>query len=83
MKYKIRIADILTAYDLGLTNKEQTESKLFDLLVVGKSLPNDDDVFDKAANYIKRTGIINKPTLEDEVFRAYKYGCFWMRRQLK
>ena len=34
MKYKIRIADIVNAFELGLIDREQTESKLFDLLVV-------------------------------------------------
>ena len=38
MKEKIRIADIVNAFELGLIDREQTESKLFDLLVVGSTL---------------------------------------------
>ena len=47
------------------------------------TIPTNDQVYDKALNYIKTTGIIDNPTLRDEVFGAYKYGCYWMRRQLK
>ena len=55
------------------------------LLLCGvvKSLPSDDKVYDMASNYITRNGIIDKPQLRDEVFKAYKYGCYWMRKQLK
>lgn len=36
MKEKIRIADIVNAFELGLIDRKQTESKLFDLLVVSQ-----------------------------------------------
>lgn len=36
MKEKIRISDIVNAFELGLIDRKQTESKLFDLLVVSQ-----------------------------------------------
>lgn len=36
MKEKIRIADIVNAFELGLIDRRQTEIKLFDLLVVSQ-----------------------------------------------
>lgn len=62
-------------------NKHYT--KALTIPVVVKSFPTNDKVFDMAANYIKRNGIIDKPQLRDEVFKAYKYGCYWMKKQLK
>lgn len=39
MKERIRIVDILTAFEQGLIDEKQAENKLFDLCVVVKSLP--------------------------------------------
>ena len=62
---------------------KQERAKQLILSGVEKSLPTDEKIYDMAVNYIKRNGIIDNPHLKDEVFKAYKYGCYWMRKQLK
>jgi len=43
-------------------------------------LPTNDNIHQNALNYITRNGTIDNAGLRDEVFIAYKSGCYWMRK---
>ena len=65
----------------GLDRLELRHSRLIGLLDRRESLPTNETIHQTALNYITRNGTIDNPGLRDEVFIAYKSGCYWTRKQ--